>query len=139
MITTLMILHAIISVMMIGLVLIQFGKGAEAGLMSGGASDSVFSGAQQSNFLSKTTTVVAALFLGNSIYLAKLQSHRSAKSILDSEAPMAAPLNRDSANPAATPNAAATPDTSAKADDKAPAAAPKAEAQATPEAQKPKQ
>ncbi len=96
MVTSLMILQAIISVLIILLVLIQFGKGAEAGLI-GGSSDSVFSGSQQGNILTKITTVLALIFLGNSIYLAKIQSSVTAKSILDSEA-VTRPLNSDKAD-----------------------------------------
>ena len=94
MINTLMVFHAVISVLLIIMVLLQFGKGAEAGLMSGG-SDAVMTGAQQGNILTKITTVLAILFLGNSIYLAKLQNTNTSKSILDGEAPIAAPLNND--------------------------------------------
>lgn len=112
MITSLMVLQAIVSVLLILLVLLQFGKGAEAGLLSGGASESMMTGAQRGNFLSKMTVVLAVLFLGNSILLARLQSHSSTKSLLDSEAPVAAPLNSDmpeaTATVAPTPEAAAT-------------------------------
>ena len=94
MINTLMVFHAVISILLIIMVLLQFGKGAEAGLMSGG-SDAVMTGAQQGNILTKITTVLAILFLGNSVYLAKLQNTNTSKSLLDGEAPIAAPLNND--------------------------------------------
>ncbi len=93
MITSLMVFHACISVILIALVLLQFGKGAEAGLLSRGASDSVISGMQQGNILSKATVVVSIVFMANSVYLAKLQSNKSSKSLLDSEAPVARPLS----------------------------------------------
>jgi len=41
--------------------------------------------------------VLAILFLGNSILLARIQSQRGSKSLLDSEAPVARPLNADKA------------------------------------------
>ena len=103
MVTTLMVFHVVISVLLILLVLLQFGKGAEAGLM-GGSSGEVFTASQQGNILSKITVVLAVLFLGNSVYLAKVQSTKSGSSLLDSEAPIAAPLNSDA--PAAIPNPA---------------------------------
>lgn len=96
MVTTLMIFHAVISVLLIVLVLVQFGKGAEAGLM-GGSSGEVFTASQQGNILSKITVVLAVLFLGNSVYLAKIQSTKTSSSLLDSEAPVARPLNNDAA------------------------------------------
>lgn len=94
MITSLMVLQAILSVFMIVIVLLQFGKGAEAGLM-GGASDAVFSGGQRGNILTKITAILAILFLGNSVLLAKMQSNRSSQSLLVNEAPIARPLNND--------------------------------------------
>ncbi|MCO4794212.1 MAG: preprotein translocase subunit SecG [Bacteriovoracaceae bacterium] len=100
MITTLMVFHAVISVLLILVVLLQFGKGAEAGLFSGGGGDAVFSGSQKGNILSKVTVVLAIIFLGNSVFLAKLQSSRSGSSLLDSEAPVAIPLNSGNVDPA---------------------------------------
>ncbi len=96
--TSLMVFHAIISVLLIVSVLLQFGKGAEAGLMSS-ASESVFSGSQQGNIMSKITTVLTVIFLANCIFLARLQSGKESKSILDTETPMAAPLSSDPAKP----------------------------------------
>lgn len=93
--TTLMIFQAVVSVLLIIVVLLQFGKGAEVGIMGGGASDAVFSGSQKGNIMTKVTAVLAILFLGNSILLAKIQSGKSEQSLLDSEAPIARPLNSD--------------------------------------------
>lgn len=83
----LMIFHGVISVLLILTVLLQFGRGAEAGFLSGGASEAVFSGAQRGNILSKITVVMAVLFLGNSLLLAKLESSKSSSSILDQAVP----------------------------------------------------
>lgn len=102
--TTLMIFHAVISVLLIITVLLQFGKGAEAGLISGGASDSVLSGGQQGNILSKITIALTLIFLANCLYMAHYQSNVSGRSILDSEAPSAVPLGgaeESQADPAA--------------------------------------
>ena len=93
MVTGLMIFHGVVSILLIITVLLQFGKGAEAGLLSRGASDSVISGMQQGNILSKATVVISIIFMANSVYLAKLQSNISSKSLLDSEAPVARPLS----------------------------------------------
>jgi preprotein translocase subunit SecG len=95
MITYLMIFHAIISFLLIIIVLIQFGKGAEAGLISGGASGEMLSGASKGNILTKITIILSIIFLGNSVFLAKLQSKTAATSLLDDEAPIARPLNSD--------------------------------------------
>lgn len=102
MVTGLMIFHGVISILLIITVLLQFGKGAEAGLL-GGASEAVFTGSQQGNILSKVTVVLTVLFLGNCILLAKIQSGGETKSLLDSAAPIAAPLNSDAQAPAQAP------------------------------------
>ena len=95
MVTYLMVFQACLSVMLILMVLVQFGKGAEAGLISGGATDSGFTGTVKGNLLSRITVVLAIFFLGNSVLLAKLQSSKVQKSLLDSEAPISRPLNSD--------------------------------------------
>ena len=96
MIEALIVFQGVISILLIIVVLLQFGKGAEAGLVSGGgASDAVFTSAQQGNILTKVTVVLSILFLGGCINLARIQSKQSQKSILDSEAPIAAPLSSD--------------------------------------------
>lgn len=93
--TSLMIFQAVVSVLLIIMVLVQFGKGAEAGLMS--TADSVFTGSQKGNILTKITIVLSILFLGNSVLLAKFQGQRGKTSILDSEAPIARPFSTTTA------------------------------------------
>ena len=108
--TTLMIIQAIVAILLIIVVLLQFGKGAEAGLMSG-ASDSVMTGGQQGNILSKITIVLSILFLGNSILLSKLQHESAGKSLLDDEAPVTRPLNSDAITPPTNETKATDPAT----------------------------
>jgi len=104
----LMVLQAVISILLIIVVLLQFGKGAEAGLFSGGG-ESIMTGAQQGNILVKVTIVLSILFMGNSILLAKIEGKKANSSLLDSEAPIARPLNSDATSaPAATSPAAKT-------------------------------
>lgn len=109
MVTSLMIFHGVISALLIIFVLLQFGKGAEAGLM-GGASEAVFSGSQQGNILSKITVVLTIVFIANCLILGRMHSGKESKSILDSEAPVAAPLNSDTTAPVTAP-ATTTPAT----------------------------
>ena len=94
-----MVFHGVISVLLIIVVLLQFGKGAEVGIMGGGASDAVFTGTQKGNIFTKITIVLSIIFMGNSIFLAKLQSANASRSLLDSEAPIARPLNNDQTPP----------------------------------------
>ncbi len=93
--TTLMVFQAIVSVLLIIVVLLQFGKGAEAGLMSSGGADSVFTGAQKGNIFTKITIILSILFMGNSILLARVQSEKAGTSLLDNAEPIARPLNSD--------------------------------------------
>ena len=113
--TTLMVLQAIISVLLIIVVLLQFGKGAEAGLMAQAGSESIMSSSTRGNIMTKITAVLAILFLGNSILLARLQDTKYQKSLLDSEAPVARKLNNDAPAAPAAPNATAPATTAPKA------------------------
>lgn len=99
--TALMILQALISIFLIIVVLLQFGKGAEAGLMTAAGSESIMSSSARGNIMTKITAVLAILFLGNSILLARIQDSKFQKSLLDSEAPVARPLNSDATAPVA--------------------------------------
>ncbi|MBQ45837.1 MAG: preprotein translocase subunit SecG [Porticoccaceae bacterium] len=66
-----LIFHFLVAVALIGLVLIQQGKGAEAGASFGaGASQTVFGSAGGWNFFSKATTVLATIFFATSLSLA---------------------------------------------------------------------
>jgi len=101
-----MIFQAVVSILLILFVLLQFGKGAEAGLM--GSTDSVMSTSQHGNILSKITIVLVVLFLGNSILLARLQRTHGGNSIFENEAPVARPLNNDQAAKPVVPETAPT-------------------------------
>jgi preprotein translocase subunit SecG len=69
--------HPIIGVMIIVLVLLQRGKGAETGAAFGsGASATVFGAKGSANFLSRSTAVLAALFFATALSLAYLGSQR---------------------------------------------------------------
>ena len=68
--------HMVIAITLIGLILIQQGKGADAGAAfgggGGGASSTVFGSQGSSNFLSKTTAVLATTFFITSLFLSYL-------------------------------------------------------------------
>jgi len=65
--------HVIISLLIISLVFLQRGKGAEAGAAFGaGASGTVFGAKGSANFLSRSTGVLAALFFMSSLWLVYL-------------------------------------------------------------------
>jgi preprotein translocase subunit SecG len=90
MITTLVTLHVILCILLTVVVLLQFGKGAEAGAMMGsGSSQAVFTSSAKGNFFTKSTTILAILFMANSIALTTLKAKASKESIFDGEAPKA--------------------------------------------------
>ena len=67
------LLQVVICVSLIGLVLVQHGKGADAGAtFGGGASSSVFGSKGSSNFLIKVTTWLAIAFFANCLYMGAL-------------------------------------------------------------------
>lgn len=71
--TIILIVHVFLALAIIGLVLMQRGKGAEAGAAFGaGASGTVFGASGSANFLSRTTAVLATLFFLTSLALAYL-------------------------------------------------------------------
>ena len=75
--TLLFILQVIVAVVLIGFVLIQHGKGADAGAAFGsGSSSTVFGSQGSSSFLAKATTFLAIIFLANSLLLAYLTTQR---------------------------------------------------------------
>ena len=69
--TVLIVLHVLVALAIIGLVLLQHGKGADMGSgFGGGASGSLFGATGSANFLSRTTAVLATLFFPLSLALA---------------------------------------------------------------------
>jgi preprotein translocase subunit SecG len=72
----LLVVHVVLALGIISLVLLQRGAGANAGAVLGGGAGSVFGASGSSNFLSKTTAILATAFFINSLVLAYMASHR---------------------------------------------------------------
>jgi preprotein translocase subunit SecG len=89
--TFLIVVYVLVSVSLVGLVLIQHGKGADAGAAFGsGASGTVFGSRGSANFLSRTTAWLAAVFFVLSLTLAYFMHGRAApKSVVDAAPPPA--------------------------------------------------
>ena len=101
--------HVIAGLSVIGLVLLQHGKGADMGAAFGsGASGSLFGATGSANFLSRATAVLAAVFFLTSLGLSYIATSRPrvSGSVMDS-----APVPTTPAVPAQTP---AVPDSKAK-------------------------
>ena len=112
--TIVLVLQLLAAIVMIGLVLIQHGKGADMGASFGsGASGSLFGASGSANFLSRSTAACAAVFFACTLALAfssnagRSSGPLSSDSILDRAAPAAsAPA---AAIPGAAPSASAPP------------------------------
>ena len=75
---TLLVIYLLVSIALIGFILIQQGKGANAGAsFGGGASGTVFGSAGSANFLSRTTAILAIAFFTISIVIGNINSHRN--------------------------------------------------------------
>ena len=73
--TTVLIVHTLIALGIIILVLLQRGKGAEAGAAFGaGASGTVFGSRGSTSFFSRTTAILATAFFATSLGLAWISS-----------------------------------------------------------------
>ncbi len=73
-----MVVHVLAALGVIGLVLLQHGKGADMGAAFGsGASGSLFGVSGSSNFMSRATAIFVAIFFTTSLTLAYMASHRS--------------------------------------------------------------
>jgi preprotein translocase subunit SecG len=80
--TALLVFQVIICIVLVGLILIQKGQGADIGaVFGGGGSQTVFGARGAGNFLSHTTAVIGAVFFLNSLGLAYLSDHSSSSTV----------------------------------------------------------
>lgn len=76
--TIIVVIHVIVAIGIVGLVLLQQGKGADAGASFGaGASQTVFGSSGSGNFLVQATTVGATIFFITSLSLAVFAKNQS--------------------------------------------------------------
>ncbi|EFX91659.1 preprotein translocase subunit SecG [Actinobacillus ureae] len=79
MLNVLTIIYLVVAIALIGFILMQQGKGADAGASFGaGAAGTVFGSAGSANFLSRTTAILAVIFFGISLLIGYLNSHQVA-------------------------------------------------------------
>lgn len=88
--------HIFICLFLIGVIMLQAGKGADVGAVFGGASQTLFGGRGPATFLNKLTIIISVLFLLSAVGLARLGSHKGTKSVVETvpveqTAPAAAP------------------------------------------------
>lgn len=83
--TLIIVIHVIVALAIIGLVMLQQGKGADAGAAFGsGASQTVFGSSGSGNFLTRATSVAAAAFFVTSLILAIFAKQQSVGGFQDS-------------------------------------------------------
>ncbi len=76
-------LHVTFCILLILIVLLQSGKGAEMGIsMGGGAGQTLFGAGGPASILTKITTAVAILFMVTSLTLAYMSGHQSDSSVM---------------------------------------------------------
>jgi len=119
----LIVLHVLTSILLVLVVLLQSGRGAELGAAFGGIGQSSF-GRGQSTFISKLTAGLAVIFMATSLSLSLIAGDRPSQSILQpgaSSAPTPATPPAAPTVPAATAPAVPTlPQTQAPAAQPAP-------------------
>ena len=92
--TTVLAVQMLTAIVMIGLVLVQHGKGADMGAAfgGGGGSGSLFGASGSANFLSRTTGVLAAVFFACTLalaYFGNAQPRATGSSVLENAAVVA--------------------------------------------------
>jgi len=102
-------LHVIVCLIMISVILLQAGKGAEMGAAFGGSSQTIFGSRGPGTFLSKLTVAAAVLFMLTSLSLAVLSKERSVGSTI--------PLPKEGAMPPMDMPAAQLPPPAGQAGD----------------------
>lgn len=90
MFSVLLVIYLLAALAIIGLVLIQQGKGADMGASFGaGASNTVFGSGGSGNFLSRMTAIFATLFLIVSLVLGNLSTRKAESQWNNLDAPVA--------------------------------------------------
>lgn len=134
-------LHVIVSFIMVGVILLQAGRGAEIGASFGGSSQTVFGSRGPGTFLSKLTVAAAVIFMLTSLSLSVLSKGRFiSTSVLDlnkkappaAEAPVTPPATGSESAPMATEPAASAPQAPTEGQAVPPAPSPEAAPKAAP-------
>ncbi len=108
--TLAVVFHVLLAFAIIGIVLLQRGKGADAGAGFGaGASGTVFGARGSANFLSRTTAVLATLFFLTSLGLTYLFSQQKAPTSVVDTVQQSAPAPAPATDPTALPALPAAP------------------------------
>ncbi len=135
--------HIVACLFLVGVVLLQQGKGADMGAVFGGSSSTIFGSSGAGNFLTRLTTAMAIIFMLTSLTLTYTGARRISSTVFDTNPlpeppPLEAPAGQapgaqapaEGAPAAANPAAAPAPQPQAGGEAAPPAAAPQAAAPA---------
>ncbi len=102
--TLLTIVHVLVCLFLIGIVLLQHGKGADIGATFGGSSQSLFGTEGPVPLMNKVTTAIAIVFMVTSVSLAYISANKSTGSVMTDivkeqpvQQPAATPAQQDKA------------------------------------------
>lgn len=118
--TILVIFHVLVCLFLVGVILLQPGKSDGGIAFGGGSSQSIFGSRGAGNFLTKTTSVCAFVFLFTSFILTRDRIQAHMKSVVDSVPAEAASTEKPGETPKPQ-DAAAKPAEAKKPEAKAPA------------------
>src|SRR5262245_25398904 len=105
--TVVTIVHIIACLFLIGVVLLQQGKGADMGAVFGGSSSTIFGSGGAGNFLTRLTTAMAIVFMLTSLTLTYSSARRATSTVFDSAPSEPPPLPGPAGSEGqAAPNAA---------------------------------
>jgi len=105
--TLLTILHVTACVLMIGIILLQHGKGADIGAAFGGGSHTLFGARGATSFLAKVTVTCAGIFMVTSLSLAVAARNQAGSSVVDDMGVTSTEFFTDEIAPAALPDLSA--------------------------------
>lgn len=107
------VIHVVICFLLIMIVLLQSGRGADMGAAFGGSSQTIFGSSGPTTFLGKMTTIIATVFMLTSLWLAYFAVHKAPSVMEGIVAPPAVeqtiPPTSEGGTPAAVPVQPAKP------------------------------
>jgi protein translocase, SecG subunit len=105
MVAFLLAVHILVSIGLVGVVLLQRSEGGALGMGGGGGMGGLLAGRSAANLLTRTTAILAAVFILTSLTLGKLAANQRAVPSIVIEQPAPAPETTATPQPPAPPSA----------------------------------
>ncbi len=106
--TLVSVIHVFACILLVLVVLVQSGKGAEISTSLSGSSQTVFGSSGGANFFTRFTSGTAAVFMVTSVVLT-LMGSQGRKSLFEGSATASVPAQGASPSPSASPSSAVSP------------------------------